>query len=225
MIISHRLKYIFIHVPKTGGTSIQALLENNEEFQRDVIGHFFGAENKDFEENPLMSRDLKVHASAREIKANFDKNNIDWYEYFKFGFIRNPWDLMVSQYFYFMQQLSQQKTSDENTWVIDHYKDKPVKEFIKYICKHDIVDVFLDDLEQRKKPITVDYFGKLETIEQDIEKIAGIIDPSIQIKNMNIPKINASKRKEDYRNYYDEETMLLVKDVFKRTIDLGGYEF
>lgn len=223
MIISHRLKYIFIHVPKTGGTSIQFLLENNPEFECDVVGHFYNAKDKDFEEHPLMSKTLDVHAGAKKIKAYFDDNNLDWDSYFKFGFIRNPWDLMVSQYCYFMQSLDNQITTEKNLELIKEFKNKPAKEFIKKITEHDYTNVFL--CEAKTHIPMIDYFGRLETINEDMNRIIQMINPNLDVDNFKLTKENTTKRQRDYREYYDEETKNIVREVFKKTIELGDYEF
>lgn len=70
MIISEEKKLIFIHIPRTGGTSIRQLF--------------------DF---PLLGFQTK----AADLKAKLGDR---WGEYFKFGIVRNPWDRLVSQYMF-----------------------------------------------------------------------------------------------------------------------------
>jgi len=70
-MISHRKKFIFIHIPKTGGTSIARLLFNHCEM---ITKHQFAADMMD------------------EARPGID--------YFSFAVVRNPWDREVSRYFY-----------------------------------------------------------------------------------------------------------------------------
>ena len=79
MIISDSKKFIFVHVYKTGGTSIRHVLygyrSNDEKYSK-----------------------LPQHASARAIRDCIGEEK--WNEYFTFAVVRNPWDLLVSKYHY-----------------------------------------------------------------------------------------------------------------------------
>ena len=72
-MVSNKHKCIFVHIIKTGGTSIDKLF-------RGRTGHKF----------------------AKNYKK--DVGNKKWNNYFKFTFVRNPWDKMVSQYFLYTKK-------------------------------------------------------------------------------------------------------------------------
>lgn len=76
MVISHKNKYIYIATPKTGTTSIQSLLVDNYDGEKDFI---------------LPSNGK--HCGAKQ--ALRKHNNLG---FFSFSFVRNPWDRMVSWY-------------------------------------------------------------------------------------------------------------------------------
>lgn len=223
MIISHRLKYVFVHVPKTAGTSIETLMKDNDEFQVDVTGHWKGIEEVDFQEDPRISRELRNHADAKEIRKYFEREGFNWDDYFKFGFIRNPWDLNVSQYFYWMQTMVNEATTDENRVLIEKYKDKPPKDFIKEKATYDFVDHFLCNEHDHKRDLIVDFVGKFENLEEDFNAALQQISP--HFGTYSLGKMNASERDKDYRKYYDEETRLCVKKAFYKTRRIGKYEF
>ena len=78
-MISHPHKFVFIHIPKTGGSSIETLfLGKPQRRWAPEINHYFQHATAAELRNRLMNRD------------NFDR-------YFKFAFVRNPWDRIVSE--------------------------------------------------------------------------------------------------------------------------------
>ncbi len=87
-MINHKYKVIFVHVIKTGGVSIATALN---------------MDNKQY------------HASASKIRKRVGDDI--WNDYFKFTFIRNPFDKIVSQYHY-----------NRYKW---GFKDSTFKEYIK----------------------------------------------------------------------------------------------
>jgi hypothetical protein len=221
MIISHRLKYVFIHVPKTGGTAIESLLKDKEEFKVDLISHWQAVTEKDFEEKPFISRDLENHVSAKKLREYFETKGWNWDEYFKFAFVRNPWDLCVSQFFYWMQTLSKTPTTATNKEFIEAHVGRPPQEFIKKRATFDFMNHFVCDED---KNIIVDYIGFFEDLENNFNSAIQFIDPSFN-KRYELRRINVSNRHKDYKVYYDEETKEAVEKAFYRTIRFGNYEF
>ena len=71
-MISHEHKFLFIHIPRTGGTSIES--------------QFNCKENKE----------KNKHWTLSYWRKTLDRETFD--DYFKFAFVRNPWDLMISKY-------------------------------------------------------------------------------------------------------------------------------
>ena len=87
MILSHLHKFIYIAVPKTGTTSVQKQLESaNIKGIRifNLVGH----------EGWTTEDRFRKHIPVVDLKNHINKFD----QYFKFGFSRNPWDLMVSWY-------------------------------------------------------------------------------------------------------------------------------
>lgn len=78
MIISHEHQFIFIHVPKTGGTSISTVLRDHGVY---------------------LETDGLKHAGLEVVAARFGWDVVD--EYFVFGFVRHPVDRLVSLYHYY----------------------------------------------------------------------------------------------------------------------------
>lgn len=76
MVISHKNKYIYIATPKTGTTSIQKLLVDNYDGEKDFTGLSDGK-----------------HCGAKYALRNHNKAG-----FFSFSFVRNPWDRLVSWY-------------------------------------------------------------------------------------------------------------------------------
>ena len=93
-MISHKHKFLFIHVPKTGGNAVQSVLkeysENKIMTKRDQDGiDRFGVVD---DANPL----LRKHSTMRDYISVYED---DIKDYLKFVVIRNPFDKIVSHYF------------------------------------------------------------------------------------------------------------------------------
>ena len=89
MLISHKHKFVFIEIEKTGSTSIRNMLENY--FKKDVT--IFTYPSRKF---PLLHRHNTIKEAVESIPEC--KN------YFKFSFVRNPWDREVSRFFWNTQK-------------------------------------------------------------------------------------------------------------------------
>ena len=83
MVICHSKKCIFIHIPKTAGTSIEQFIRNKGKNYLELIGVQY-------------NRSLH-HLTAHEIKKMYPYQfNI----YYKFAIIRNPYDRLLSEYYW-----------------------------------------------------------------------------------------------------------------------------
>lgn len=198
MIISDKKKFIFIHVYKTGGTSVRTALRT----YRDRPGLVKRALDK------LNIISLPTHALAKQIKAKYP---IEWERYFTFAFVRNPWSWQVSLYSFTLQA------------EYNHHHDvaKSLGSFREYLYwrvdghKQLLSDFIFDDEGKR----IVDYVGRIETVQHDFREICNRIGVDVSL-----PHKNKSQHR-DYREYYDDETRELVAKHFASDIDAFGYNF
>ena len=217
MLLDNKRKFLFIHIPKTAGTSIR----NNLATLTDL--------EKPYSE---LNKELK-HKSGILLKKDID----NWNELYKFAFIRNPYDRMVSYWaFYRMPRVfpffhqARQKAVDLS-----------FTEWIKWLRKREFtrigdhpprmipmwrrpqVDFLFDGSEK-----LVDYIGRFETLTEDYRYICKHLEldqSEIWDKNKRLQKFNYSKRLEDYRDYYDDESRSIVKWWFMRDIKEFDYRF
>ena len=185
-------KCIFIHIPKTAGTSVS---------------------------RTLFNRGSRHVAYFEYEKANRRKFN----QYFKFSFVRNPWDRLVSTFFYLKRGgmgHMDKHWAEQNLAAFDDFESfvhnwvtkKNVWSWVHFVPQHHFI---CDD----KLNVKMDFVGRMECIQSDFSHVAEKIDSPAQLVRTNVGS------HDNYRDYYDAETRKIVADVYEKDIALFGYQF
>ena len=205
MLISHRSKFIFIHIYKTAGTSITKALrpfaDNAWKLRVAALIKRLGIR--------LGAQPYPDHISAADLIAEIGRERFD--SYFSFAFVRNPWDWQASFY-----------TFVRKTRHHAHYNLlKSLGSFDNYIRwrSKQYVGFQKDFIFSAQGEQLVDYVGRYERVEEDFKYICdrlGIV--------AGLPRLNVS-RSMPYQDYYNEETKELVRQTFAADIALFNYSF
>ena len=203
-MINHKHKFIFIHIPKTGGTSIEdALFSRKTRTKKNLWG----------EPNKYQDGGLQ-HLIATHILNEVGEDIFS--NYFKFSFVRNPWDKLVSQFKYnrnrsdLREIIGVDKETKFHEYLI---KLNSTRNHVQWDCQHK----FLYDDNGK---LLVDFIGRFENFQQDFTTICD----KIGIPKQNLPHKNKTKR-EHYTKYYDDETKQIVAEKYAKDIEYFGYEF
>lgn len=94
MIVNHRYKFIFIHIPKTGGMTARKFFHENK-----IANH---AKNEGLAEFATYTQDGVVYRTPLHFPIGFSEKNYstEYNTYYKFSFIRNPYERFISSFFY-----------------------------------------------------------------------------------------------------------------------------
>jgi hypothetical protein len=200
-MISFQKRFLFVHIPKTAGNSIQSVLRNYSEDELVALrGEQDGVERFGLR-NPRYK--VKKHSTLAEYRAALGEE--EFVNLYKFTCIRNPWDRMVSYYF----------TPTQKAEVWDR------KKFRKIISSAVSVADYLRLDPGEENPFgNVDYIIRFENLADDFRKVCAALD----ILPMKLPQYNRSNR-EHYTKYYDEELRELVRVRFATEIERFGYAF
>lgn len=223
MLISHRKKFVFVHIYKTAGTSITDLFLPYARLRDRLVFKFLPTRMAAsliirimgwYDDGHKQFTGVHKHAPAIEIKKYMGAKKFD--RYYSFVFVRNPFDLMVSLYFYIRQnaahkdhkRLQEMEFTDFVRWEID---SKPRLQYD-----------FISDPESGE--IIVDYIGYFERINEDLEFLKNKfgIRAAGEVKHKNP---SSQRDKKDYRSYYTDEARELVASYFRKDLDELGYDF
>lgn len=196
-----RYRCIFVHIPKTGGISIS----------KSLFGNLAGC-----------------HTKISEYQIIFNRS--DFNSYFKFTFVRNPWDRVFSAYNYLKQGGMHE---EDRAWAEANLAScRNFDEFIKYRIRerailqqvHFAPQYQFLCLPSREK-IWVDFLGFYENIQEDFSYIKNRILPDNISKLLHENKTQSNGEKLDYKKFYTKTTRKIVAKVYERDISLFGYEF
>jgi hypothetical protein len=205
MIISHKHKFIFFESGKTGTTSIGHIL------RRYASPFSFSKKEKELYDKHIPPIFLKKRLSKKI-----------WKDYFKFAFVRNPWDWVVSQCAFERgpgHKLSFNKNKKLTVAQIHEMRKLMQKKFRRGITWHDYVTQYTR-LSDRQGKILVDFVGRYENLQGDFDKVCD----KIGIPRKKLPHLNPSSHKH-YSSYYNKTTKDLVNKLYKKDIEYFGYEF
>lgn len=222
---------ILIHIPKTAGMALyESVLDLNKFFS-----WFLGVNQSD--NNITDPIDLKAITLGHiYYKSLLEANKMDIKYYkkaFKFCFVRNPFDRLVSLYKY--HQIKNRLGYDFDRFVellYNEFKLKRVPPIGLYNIKNFNEDSPLFhkqiygnqyNLMSRWIPADIGFIGRFENFESDTNKLLKIL--GYNGKSFSIPRINYTKEI-DYKTYYtNPQTIKYVKAIYKRDFIRFGYKF
>lgn len=217
MFISPRHRILFVHIAKTGGTSIrEALARLHWTDPYAVPLHLVNA----------LSRALKHRTGAklpRHAKAIAAYECIGepfWSQLFKFTVVRNPWDRQVSSWHHLMR-LPAAPTHRLSTFEdFLRFTFDPERPYQYYFDVQSQVQAHYI-LDHEGRPL-VDFVGRFERLHEDFReacRLGGI--PRIELPH----RRHSRERKKDYRIYYDDVTAELVAQRYAKDIHFFQYSF
>lgn len=208
MIISHEKKFVFIHVPKTGGTSISSWL----------LKH------------PFCFEDGNKHATAKEARSYFETNGWPWHEYKKFLVVRNPWSRAYSYYKFIMQYVGKKldypsweneisyvaSHKDFNDWVIKN----PLEEHVRHQNETE-TDYYRLYAYSDEGYNLIDFPLEQEHLTRDWQSCCNFLE----IKYEQLGRHNRSKGSNIITNVYSDEAKKLIAERNPFVISRFGYTF
>ena len=232
-MICGEYRCLFVHVPKTAGMSIEHVFLRLVGLTWETRAPLLLRGNDD----PRLGPPRLAHLKAGEYVAHGHLTAEQFESYFKFSFVRNPWDRIVSEY---------------------KYRGYPVKiDFKTYLFKHlpapDWTDSYChiipqyDFLYDEGGKLLVDFVGRYETLQADFDKVCA----RVGIPPTPLPRVNRSLeearprtlrelRKQvrraiwsrerehtfpHYSEYYDDESREFVGRLFRKDVEAFNYAF
>jgi hypothetical protein len=208
VIISHRHRFIFVAVPKTGTHAVRrALREHLGDEDVEQVGLFI---NKRFPWAELAAIE-HGHLALRQVRPYLGEDAFG--AYFKFAFVRNPFDRFVS-YCAFMLRGG------------DVFQRRP-REVMRYFLFQEPPEGHILFQPQASllvgddaRTLLADAVGRVEDMQGSYDAICA----RIGIPSRPLDRVNGGRRG-DYRPYYDQTLIEGVAARYARDLEMFGYTF
>lgn len=192
---------LFMHIPKTAGISLYKAIRHPE---IKIKGHFI--------QNPF-------HRYLKDTLPHY-KNKP-----YVFTFVRNPWDRLVSAFFYLNQGGRNHSDKSDSRKYLKKYHGN----FETFVKKGIGEGKVFEQLHLKPQYVWIcndegnlltDYIGHFESLQEDLDRISketGILFEPLDHHN--------SSSHKHYYDYYNDETQAIVAKAYKKDIELFGYQF
>ena len=214
-MIIHTHKAIFVHIPKTAGSSIEVALNTLENTNKGAVDEATGTFY------PVTTGKEK-HYDARAYRKHYGRRV--WQDYYKFTVVRNPWQRIHSWWW-------------NNRYITGKF-DMPFAEFLHSHLAEFLHSRFADpdDLPRALRPqtrwitsangnIEMDYICRFETIDKDFKTVCEQIGaPLTELPRVLVDNRNPASRPY-YTDDYDADLVDLVARVYSEDIRQLQYTF
>ena len=220
-MISEKYNCLFVHVPKTAGQSVESFFLGLHGLSWENRAPLLLKPNPD----PARGPERLAHLTAQEYVGCGYVTEQRFRKFFKFAFVRNPWDRLVSVYHY------------------KGFKDRySFRDFIlrgmsfenRYLGVYRHLMPQYEYLYDNKGNLLVDFIGRFENLQNDFEEVC----KKLRIEPGMLPHRNPTKgrgvdtegggargSKLNYTAYYDPELVKIVGDLYAKDVATFGYAF
>lgn len=216
MLLSYRYNFLFVHIAKTGGTSVRAALAPLR-WRDPLYWPAFLCSRLSHLTGHRIASKLPRHAKVIAAKEMLPHEVFE--KLFKFAFVRNPWDLQVSSWHHIRRERPHLLQGIEDFPAFIRWKLDPARPYQYHIDTS--IELQSDYLKDLSGKIIVDFIGHYETLQDDFDKVC----QTIGIAAKQLPHKRQAKDRSDYRKYYSDELAELVAQHFRQDIETLGYTF
>lgn len=214
--INHDLKAIFIHVHKTGGSYVASVLKQYYGFEtyylkrpdhdKFCLNRVKNPNQKNYENR--VHGVYNYYKTSRELNQRMGMTPQKWETYYKFTFIRNPYDRMISGW----NHMNPKVPFSRYVHLKNHVPD------MEYI--HVFMNQVRHIVDERGR-IVVQFIGKFETLEDDLDRVLTNLGVYYRIHN---PYQRVNKHEHaHYSTYYDPLTLQVVNALIAE--DLRAFHY
>lgn len=220
-MICRQLNCLFVHIPKVAGQSMERVILDAVGLSWDRRGELLMRPNTD----PGRGPPRLAHLTAGEYRSLAYVGEREWAAMYKFAFVRNPWDRLVSEFNFrtfaratsfreFVLERFPTAADDDYATGEDHYRHVlPQSQFI----------------HAENGRCLVDFVGRFERLEADFAiacRRVGLADHGLQHTNRARMAANAPRRAHrHYTDYYDADTREFVAGYYAADIANFDYRF
>jgi hypothetical protein len=221
MVISHAHRFIYLKTWKTASTSVQAALATVCGKHRIIIDEanvdiVLGSDRPHpMAYGPAARLAFRAdggHSLPATVRSFVGEEA--WNTYYKFSFVRNPWDTYVSGYWW-------RKSGS----VPEHFED--IKQHFKQWLldgngRRNYAIISIDGV------VVADFIGRYENLGADFKKAFEPLHmepPALPSKVEPKSKGSFRLRDEPYQEYYDDESRAYVAEADRPLIERFGYQF
>jgi hypothetical protein len=218
MLVSYKHNFLFVHIAKTGGTSVRDALRQYR------WGGVYAAPlalTSLFSQmtRPRHKLGIKIprHAKAIAAKEMFPRDVYNGF--FKFVVVRNPWDLQVSAYHHVRKNPIGMPDNVKTFAEFLDYKFDPSRpwNFMLDITNEPQRDYIVD----MRGNVIVDFIGHYESLQDDFDEICR----RVGVPTTALPHHRKAEGRKDYRSYYSGDLADRVAAHFHQDIEVLGYRF
>ncbi len=214
MILSPGRKYLFVHIPKTGGTALAMALEARAKADDMMLGDTPKALKRRRRLKTAQTRGrLWKHSTLADIEGLVPQDVVRGL--FTFTLVRNPWDRMVSYYHWLAGQsfdhpavrLAQQlsfRAFIQHPQTLRALRRHPARAYVRHADGQQQCDLFI----------------RLEHFELDAQPLFQHLG-----FELDLPRVNESTRRRDWRHYYDDASAEAVATACADDITQFEYSF
>ncbi len=218
MLISHSQQFAFIHIAKTGGTSIRNALRPYRWSGRYAPALFVASMLSQMT-RPRHRLGVKFPRHAKAVAAKEMLPAAVFDSLFKFVFVRNPWDLQVSSWHHSGREKPDVLRGVKTVAHFLQLKFDPRRPYDYMLdISRELQSDYIVDLHGNT---IVDFIGRYENLQGDFDRAC----EHMGIPRVCLPHERRAVDRDDYRRYYDDDTRELVARHYAPDIERLGYSF
>ena len=231
-MILYKKRMVFIHIPKCAGSSIESAFNYIDDYEQYDPG-LFGPDHRPLraiEQGDISLRDCfssyeNFTECRRRLRARYKKKpnpmkNLQltpeqYASFYKFSFVRNPWDRAYSMYRHVMREEHKRKR-----YKVHKLPDTSFESFMNaYIGKKDLMPQMYW-LKNFKGEVGLDFIGRFENLKEDFATVCAAMDIPVP----QLPHIYKAE-KDDYRRHYSSALVDAVARCYREEIAYFDYQF